>query len=76
MRISDVCQLRTDCLYEDGKDGYYVRPYNCQKMQKAIMNLIPKALFELIQEQIKIINTLDYEEEYLFPSDVKKIIHI
>lgn len=72
MRISDVCQLRTDCLYEDGKDGYYVRPYNCQKMQKAIMNLIPKALFELIQEQIKIINTLDYEEEYLFPSDVKK----
>ena len=36
------------------------------------MNLIPKALFELIQEQIKIINTLDYEEEYLFPSDVKK----
>lgn len=72
MRISDVCQLRTDCLYEDGKDGYYVRPYNCQKMQKAIMNLIPKALFELIQEQIKIINALDYEEEYLFPSEEKK----
>lgn len=72
MRVSDVCQLRTDCLYEDGDNGYYVRPYNCQKMQKPIMNLIPKSLFELIQEQIKIVNTLDYEEEYLFPSDTKK----
>lgn len=72
MRISDICQLRTDCLYEDGKDGYYIRSYNCQKMQKTIMNLIPKALFELIQEQIKVINALDYDEEYLFPSKRKK----
>lgn len=72
MRISDVCQLKTDCLYEDGKDGYYIRPDNCQKMQKPIMNLIPKSLFELIQEQIKVINALDYEEEYLFPSEAKK----
>ena len=69
MRISDICQIRTDCLYEDGKGGYYIRPYICQKMQKTIMNLIPKALYELIQEQIKIINNLDYEEVYLFPSE-------
>lgn len=73
MRISDVCQLRTDCLYEDGNGGYYVRPYICQKMQKTIMNLIPKALYELIQEQIKVINNLDYDELYLFPSDKEKL---
>lgn len=72
MRISDVCQLRIDCLYEDGQDGYYIRPYNCQKMQKAIMNLIPRSLFELIQEQIKVINSLDYDEKYLFPSETRK----
>lgn len=69
MRISDVCQLKTDCLYDDGDGGYYVRTDNCQKMQKTIMNLIPKALYELIQEQIKVINNLDYEEVYLFPSE-------
>ena len=72
MRSSDVCQLRTDCLFEDGKNGYYIKPYTCQKMQKPIMNLIPKALFELIQEQIKIINQLDYDEIYLFPSPEMK----
>ena len=41
-------------------------------MQKTIMNLIPKALYELIQEQIKVINNLDYDEIYLFPSDKEK----
>lgn len=72
MRVSDVCQLRTDCLYYDGNGGYYIKPYNCQKMQKPIMNLIPKSLYALIQEQIKIINNLEYEEEYLFPSKRKR----
>lgn len=72
MRISDICQLRIDCLYEDGKNGYYIKPYTCQKMQKPIMNLIPKALYELILEQIKIIKNMDYEEFYLFPAPQKK----
>lgn len=72
MRISDVCQLRTDCLFEDGDGGYYIRPYRCQKMRKPIMNLIPKSLFELIKEQIKVINDLPYDEFYLFPADRTK----
>ena len=41
-------------------------------MKKTIMNFIPKSLFEKIQEQIKIITALDYEEEYLFPSERKR----
>ena len=73
MRISDVCQLRTDCLFEDGDNGYYIKPYICQKMQKPIMNLIPKALYELIQKRIKEINNLEYDEVYLFPSDKEKL---
>ena len=72
MRISDVCQLKIDCLYTDGKDGYFIRVNICQKMKKTIMNFIPKSLFEKIQEQIKIITALDYEEEYLFPSERKR----
>lgn len=70
MRVSDICQLKTDCLFYDGNGGYYIE-FSCQKMQKPIRNLICKALYELITEQIKIINKLEYKEEYLFPS-VKK----
>ncbi len=70
-RVSDICQLKKGCLYFDGSDGYYIE-FACQKMQKSLRNLIPKALYELIEEQIKIINSLDYEEGYLFPSETKK----
>ncbi len=70
-RISDICELKKDCLYYDGDGGYYVE-FACQKMQKPLKNLIPKALYDLIKEQIKIINSLDYEELYLFPSNRKK----
>ena len=70
-RVSDICGLKKDCLYFDGDDGYYIE-FTCQKMQKPLRNLIPKSLYELIEEQIKIINSLDYEEIYLFPSDRKK----
>ena len=69
-RVSDICQLKTNCLYYDGDGGYYVE-FSCQKMQKPMRNLIPEALYSLIQEQIKIINNLDYDEEYLFPSESK-----
>ncbi len=70
-RISDICMLKKDCLYYDGDDGYYIE-FDCQKMQKSLNSLIPKNLYELIEEQIKIVNSLDYEETYLFPSDRKK----
>ena len=69
-RVSDICQLKTNCLYYDGDGGYYIE-FSCQKMQKPMRNLIPEALYSLIQEQIKIINNLDYAEEYLFPSATK-----
>lgn len=69
MRISDVCQLQTNCLYEDGEDGYYIRPYRCQKMRNTIMNLIPKALYELIETHIKKLNVLYPDGIYLFPSE-------
>lgn len=69
-RVSDICQLKTNCLYYDGDGGYYIE-FSCQKMQKPMRNLIPEALYSLIQEQIKIINNLDYDEEYLFPSETK-----
>lgn len=70
-RVSDICQLQKNCLYYDGDGGYYIE-FACQKMQKPLRNLIPKALYELIEEQIKIINSLKYEEEYLFPSETKE----
>lgn len=70
-RVSDICQLKTDCLYYDGDGGYYIE-FSCQKMQKPIRNLIPEALYSLIKEQIKIISNLDYKESYLFPSVAKK----
>ena len=73
MRVSDICQLKTNCLFYDGDGGYYIE-FDCQKMQKPIRNLICKALYELIMEQIKIINNLEYKEEYLFPS-VQKTNH-
>ena len=71
MRVSDICQLKKDCLFYDGNGGYYIE-FSCQKMQKPIRNLICKALYELIEEQIKIINQLEYKEEYLFPSKQKR----
>ena len=71
MRISDICQLPLDCLYEDNDDGYYIRVAN-QKMQKTIMNLIPQALFILLKEQVKRIITMDVDAIYLFPAPDKK----
>lgn len=69
MRVSDVCQLRTDCLFFDGDDGYYLKHHNCQKMRKPLMNLIPKALYEIIEIQIQKINSLENEENWLIPSE-------
>ena len=67
MRISDLMQIKLNCLYEDGEDGYYIR-FFCQKMQKPLMNLIPHALYVLIQKEIKYISSFNYENGYLFPS--------
>lgn len=68
MRVSDLCQLKVDCLYKDNTDGHYIRVNNCQKMQKTTINLIPPSLYKLLQEQVEKIVALPYKEEYLFPA--------
>ena len=68
MRVSDLCQLKVDCLYKDNTDGHYIRVNNCQKMQKTTINLIPPSLYKLLQEQVEEVVALPYKEEYLFPA--------
>ena len=68
MRVSDLCQLKVDCLYKDNTDGHYIRVNNCQKMQKTTINLIPPSLYKLLQEQVEKVVALPYKEEYLFPA--------
>lgn len=63
-RISDICQMKIDCLYDDNDGGYYIN-YFCQKMQKQQMNLIPHALFLLLQQQQEVVRGNGI---YLFPS--------
>lgn len=71
MRVSDVCQLKNDCLYSD-ENGFFIK-YYCQKMRKEVTNPIPENLFNIISKKVKD-NKLDYDygEKYLFPSDKNK----
>ena len=62
MRVSEVSQLKKDCL-EKSKDTCFIRFYQT-KMKKYVTNVIPKALYELISDYIL---TLPEETEYLFP---------
>ena len=64
MRISDILQLKTDCVYKD-KESYFIK-YDVQKMSKQHAVLIPEALFDLLQQQIKIVSK--YKGKYLFPA--------
>lgn len=64
MRVSDVCQLKIDCLVKSEK-CYFIK-YNVQKMVKGHGIPISTALGELIEKRIKDILKLDYEETYLF----------
>lgn len=66
MRISDICQLKVDCLIKSEK-CYFIK-FNVQKMVKGHGVPISTALGELIEKRIKDIIELDYEEEYLFYS--------
>lgn len=70
MRISDICQLKTDCLYI-AKEHYFIRHY-VQKMSKYQLNIIPKSVYDLIQKQIKIVKSK--ESPYLFPSARNKYL--
>lgn len=70
IRISDICQLKTDCLYKN-EYGYFIA-HNIQKMQKVGSIPISKELYKLIEKRIAYIKNLDYEETYLFPSATKR----
>lgn len=65
MRVSDICQLKTDCLLKSEK-CYFIR-YYVQKMQKDHAIPISTALGELIEKQVQEISSLDYKEKYMFP---------
>ncbi len=65
IRTSDICQLRTDCLFEN-EHGYFLA-HDCQKMQDVGAIPICKELYDMIRERITWAN--DNEYEYLFPSE-------
>lgn len=63
MRISDICQLKTDCLYI-AKEHYFIKHY-VQKMKKYQLNIIPKSVYDLMQKQITIVKSKGHT--YMFP---------
>lgn len=68
IRISDICQLKTDCLYEN-EHGYFLE-HDCQKMQDAGAIPISRELYDLVKERIAFANKNNHE--YLFPSENNK----
>ena len=68
MRISDICQLKSDCLFVD--EGHYFIKHYVQKMKKYQANLIPKSVYDIVLNQIKEIKntTKNHGTVYLFPA--------
>ena len=66
LRISDVCQLRTDCLFQT-KDHYFIK-HKVQKMKKEQINIIPNSVALLIQKQIEEVRKENKKQIYLFPA--------
>lgn len=66
LRVSDLCQLETDCLLKSEK-CYFIR-FHIQKMQKDHAVPISVALGELIEKRVQELSKLEYKEKYLFPS--------
>ena len=66
LRISDVCQLRTDCLFQT-KDHYFIK-HKVQKMKKEQINIIPNSVALLIQKQIEEVKKENKKQIYLFPA--------
>lgn len=68
IRISDICQLKTDCLYEN-EHGYFLS-HDVQKMQDIGAIPISKELYRMIEKRIYYINHFD--RIYLFQSRTKE----
>lgn len=62
MRVSEACGMLKNCLDTDG-ENYFVRFYQV-KMKKDVINVIPKALYDLIADYRK---ELPSVTKYLFP---------
>lgn len=70
IRISDICQLKTGCLYEN-EHGCFLS-HDCQKMQDVGAIPISRELYGMIGERIKYAE--DNGHEYLFPSENDKTL--
>lgn len=68
IRISDICQLKTDCLYKN-EHGYFLA-HDCQKMQDVGAIPICQELHDMVNARIAWANGNNYE--YLFPSEKDK----
>lgn len=67
MRISELCQMQTDCLYTTD-NGYFIKYYS-PKMKKEVTNPIPKSLYELLLKQIEVTKSkISENERYIFAS--------
>lgn len=64
MRVSELCQLKVDCLEQTSEGHCFIRFWN-QKMSKDVQNVIPPSLHRLIAEYVKI---LPSGSTYLFPT--------
>lgn len=63
MRVSEACCIKTDCT-EKTEKGTFVKYYSL-KMKKEVYNVIPTALYEMIEE----LKAERIGEEYLFESN-------
>lgn len=66
LRVSDICQLEVDKTFTT-KGCYFIK-HRVQKMQDYQANMIPKAAYELVQEQTAIVKSQNPEAKYLFPA--------
>lgn len=71
IRISDICQLKIDCLFKDDKGGFFLK-HKVQKMQNFNGIPIPDNLYILIDERIKRLLKENSNQIYLFPAERNK----
>ena len=67
MRVSEACTMKKECLEASGGNTF-IRFYQ-PKMKKHVTNQIPKALYEMIEEQR---SAVPKDTEWLFPGQRMK----
>lgn len=66
LRVSDICQLEVDQTFTT--KGHYFIKHRVQKMKDYQANIIPKAAYDLIQQQTAIVKSKNPDAKYLFPA--------